>query len=702
VLATFDQKDTSGTPTYATSGLRRKRAKGTSSNPQLAIRETGNRTYTASGLVAENLETLYVDENYVIVGNRENGFSRIALSDLGNPRGKVCNYKGREGTDANLRFGFSGAAKGTADGRIYAWYQNDLVDALTLEVVFEDAPEPMHNPGSGDRFVSDENGDFWIGACNIDPNGNLYPYDKWNGLFRISSDFSGIATVIENLPVWSIYKDEGGVIWIASRSGIYRRAPGGAPALVYDSAQAGLYPEQIIAFDGAVYAVLKNLFCDIYSVEDRERVFELHRWDAGSGSFSKVCEITRATYSSARRMYAFVYGGKLYLSLQWEPHLFEFDPAGSRFVEAERIGESMGQERYVPAGGVLYSIGFPEALTIFNLNGQGETLSLTSVNTAEGLIKDNTQKLYSGRGQRLFMAGETAGGFNIYRQGEFQIYDIDDVETAGFFEHNGQAYVHGSGWLYRMENDQPFPVRYYWTNGEISYYDRGKLWAASNQNSCGYGGIAVLDLESLRLTSGGDAQVTGSWTADATWTLDRGYHFYDVIAVPHEEAVFIAVGDRADDLALTMPYVLKYSYAENAFSKLYLPDAGSEGIRRFASDGRVVYGAARQKLYIYENGTWQEFCDLEIGNAFRGMKVANKHLFIISGWGICPYGAGESEGMEVVDLREKTTRFYDSTSIPIPTDPLFSIEIESVANNIFKLWLGGPNGMAFCEFHAEE
>jgi hypothetical protein len=120
------------------------------------------------------------------------------------------------------------------------------------------------------------------------------------------------------------------------------------------------------------------------------------------------------------------------------------------------------------------------------------------------------------------------------------------------------------------------------------------------------------------------------WNASEIWTLDQGYHFYDVISVPGEGAVFIAVGD--DELAnpyTKMPFVLKYNYATNAFSKVFLPDTDCEGIRALATDNEVVYGAARQKLFVYKNGTWQYFCPLQLGNDFRGMKVFGKYLFLV-------------------------------------------------------------------------
>jgi hypothetical protein len=54
-----------------------------------------------------------------------------------------------------------------------------------------------------------------------------------------------------------------------------------------------------------------------------------------------------------------------------------------------------------------------------------------------------------------------------------------------------------------------------------------------------------------------------------------------------------------------------------------------------------------------------------------------------------------------VDLRTKTSEYYDSSRIPIPADAIFAIEIEGVSNDRFRLWLGGPNGVAYCTLVAE-
>ena len=145
-----------------------------------------------------------------------------------------------------------------------------------------------------------------------------------------------------------------------------------------------------------------------------------------------------------------------------------------------------------------------------------------------------------------------------------------------------------------------------------------------------------------------------------------------------------------------MPFVLKYNYTTNTFSKVSLPDSNCEGIRSFVRDGTKVYGVARQKLYVYtQGGAWESFCSIRLGNDFRGMRIADSYLFIASGWN--SNGAGEHGGLEVVDLIHKTTRYYTSSDIYIPSDTIFAIEIEQRSQDNYRLWLGTMNGVANCQ-----
>jgi hypothetical protein len=708
IISTYDQKDAVGTPTYS-AAFKRSAWAGRNRNgsipnalkrlliPEAAAYQRGNRIYTANGIVSEMLTQLYADETLVVVGNNMAGFSHIAVSDLPNARGKICNYRGRDSSDAAQRFGLSGFTKGTRDGRVYAWYGRDIVDVVDKTIVFAGAPDFTHGSFGctpKDRFVSDENGDFWIGTSNLESDGRIYDSgERANGLYRISASFTAIETVDAGLAVWSIFKDSAGVLWIGSQKGIHRRAPGGNPVLVYDSTSTGLYPEQILEFRGQVYAVIKNFFHNPFIVSG-DRIFELHRWDAGSSQFFPVCIIDAGT---ALEMNAFVFEDTLRLFHSGSAYPYVYDPVVQTVMQSSAPLVDTGILRHAAVGGALFSVGSGVGLCVYNHGGGGETLQLLPASTAEGLITDLTHSLYLDREKRVFI-GPEASAFNRYDHEQFEIYELPhESPIVGFFEYEDKTHVATCCNVHQLHNEQLSRVHFFPTNGERIYFDQGRLWTFPNWGTLTLGSLAFLDMASGSIKAMKDYQGNDPWNASETWTLDRGYHFRDIIAVPGEDAVFIAVGEENDVGA--MPYVLKYSYATNVFSKIHLPDMASEGIRAFAVVGQVVYGAARQKLYAYENGVWKEFCSLEIGNDMRGMKAAKGHLFIVSGWNAS--GPGRWGGLEVVDLRAKTSAYYDSSSIPIPADAIFAIEIESVSNERFRLWLGGPNGVSYCTLVAE-
>jgi len=63
--------------------------------------------------------------------------------------------------------------------------------------------------------VTDESGNFWIGTTNLNQAGAS---SGDNGLYRISSDFSGKTTILTDA-IWNVFKDSGGTIWIVSNKG---------------------------------------------------------------------------------------------------------------------------------------------------------------------------------------------------------------------------------------------------------------------------------------------------------------------------------------------------------------------------------------------------------------------------------------------------------------------------------------------------
>jgi hypothetical protein len=654
----------------------------------------------ASGLVDNSLDQLYVDNNYVIAGSLTAGYSALKLTDLQSPVGKVFNYKGRETEDASDRFGCSGFAKRATDGKIFAWYGHDIVDVLSSTIVFTQAPDYTHG-GYGcspkNRFVIDETGKLWIGTSNVAEDGGIETNETGdaNGLFKIAADFSSRSAVIQNLAVWDVFKDSTGTIWISSHLGIYKRETGGDPSRVYDSEATDWYGEQIFEYNGSIYAILKNFFHNP-SLVSGDRYFDLYKWDETDSQFEKVCDILQDPNVS--QMFAFVYASKLYVVRSGNGIPYEFnddvdDPAFTQLSSG--IGEEMGQYRLIAQDGVLFSTGNIEGVSVYNFSGGEETIRLTPVNTAEGLIVDNIHNLYSHTNGKVFI-GPDASGFNIYENDQIEIVDFpNQVVTVGFFEHNGTTYVQGASDLYTLTDNQPQHFRYFPTNGEKIYYDSGHVWTYPNWGS-GYGAIAMLDLAT------GIIKGTNNYSeADEEWALDRSYHFQDIIAVPSSNAVFIAVCDSDNSTPkVNMPYVLRYDYGTNTFTKSYLPDGNVETILTFVSDGIAVYAAARQQVFRYQDGAWTKFCDMKLGNDIRGMKIAGNYLFIVSGWN--SDGPGLKGGIEVVDLRTLRTTHYYSSEIPIPSNAVFALEVQNFGESNYRLWIGTFDGLAFCDLNLGE
>jgi hypothetical protein len=460
------------------------------------------------------------------------------------------------------------------------------------------------------------------------------------------------------------------------------------PALVYDSASSGKYAEQLFEFGGEVYAILKNFFHNPNPVSTR--VFELHRWN--STLFEKVCDISSGSaYSGA---WAFEFGGELYIKV--DGALLKFNGVNV-FTAQPAIGEDMGDYWIIPSGVALFSTGNMTGVSVYNFEGDGNTVRLTAVNTAESLVADNIHSLYSDSSGSMFI-GPEASGFNVFSNNTFAIHELEnEIIAVGFFQYNGKIYIQGALNLYCLENDQLQFSAGFPTNGENIYFDddAAMLWAYPNWGA-GYGGIAVLNMVNGAIKGTKDNNGNDYWTTDVDWSLDRDYHFYSVIGIPGDNAVFIAVGeDESIYPPLRMPYVLRYDYGSDTFTKAYLPDGNSEGIRAFATDGNVVYGASRQKLFRYISGKWEEYCDIQLGNDFRGMKAAGNYLFIISGWNSS--GDGSSGGLEVVDLEARASTHYDAEDIPLPTNAIFAIEVQKLRATDFRLWLGTFNGLAYCD-----
>lgn len=651
------------------------------------------KSTTTRGIISESLNQLYMDDDFIVVGSLTDGFSYIGTGHVNNPRAKVHNYRGRSGGSGIDRFGCSGFTKRASDNKIYAWYGTDIVEVLTKTVVYSSAPDYTHGTfatTAKDRFTTDASGNFWIGTSNLNADGSLYSSE--NGLYRIAANFSGKTQVLTDA-VWNVFKDSGGTIWISTDKGIYRMPSGQNPSLVYNSltASPSRWAELILEHNGQTYAVMKNFFHNPNPLNNR--VFELYRWDGVT--FTKDSDIFNGNWINST--HAFVFQNTLYVKKGGSSGLYQYNDGSQTFSSVADFGGETGHERIVVHNNIIASVGNVTGVLLYNFNGDNQMVRLNSVNTSQGLLSDTIKTIYASPTTNRVYIGSAVNGFNEFINNSYAIYELPgEVYSVGFFEHDGKLYAQGASHLYSLESGQLTSVVTFPTNGEKIYYDNGKVWSFPNWGA-GYGGIGMLNLTGLSIKGTKDAQGNDYWNTSETWVLDQDYHFYDVVSVPGEDAVFIAVGDSEDASPYTnMPFVLKYSYTTNTFTKVYLPDMNCEGIRAFVRDGTKVYGVARQKIYVFtQGGSWESFCSIELGNDFRGMRIADSYLFIVSGWN--SNGAGQFGGLEVVDLINKTTRYYTSSDIYIPSNTIFAIEIEQRSQNNYRLWLGTMNGVANCQ-----
>ncbi len=113
-----------------------------------------------------------------------------------------------------------------------------------------------------------------------------------------------------------------------------------------------------------------------------------------------------------------------------------------------------------------------------------------------------------------------------------------------------------------------------------------------------------------------------------------------------------------------------------------------------ASSNTDIYGAARQMLYKYSDGVWKELCNIELGNDFRDMVIFDKFAVIASG--LSSDGPGRNSGIEVIDLETMDTTYYTFPDIPLPSDSVFSLEVQDLGDETYRLWIGTFEGVAFC------
>lgn len=577
-------------------------------------------TYTANGVVAEAFDYLTATEDSIAMGSRQYGISMLNFDDLSAPKGKVYNYR------KNSLNGLS-----TDQDQFYAWFfDGSLVNITTGISVYSDAPmgtQTNYGATPKNRMVI-QDGDFFIGTSNLETDGNLRP-DTDNGLWKIDVTHSEKTKLID-YPVWCLYKDSTNTIWAGTDEGIYRQ-DGSAFTNVHDG-----YAEQIFEFDNQTYALIKDFFHKPGDNTD----FDLYWWNGNA--FEYKCEISEGIGNMINSMHAFVWNNILYVSYD-QTYLLVFDGSTfSRQVNPIYDGK-IGQYCVLPADGRLFSVG---NLTGLNIWDGVDYTQLNTVNTTEGLLSNDIQVLHVHSQGNLWI-GSPVSGFNMLdEEGNFTSIElVEQISIGGIFEHDGTTYAQGADIVYAIGPDDLHSFADFNCNGEKVYYDapQGRLWAFPNFGS-GNGALGMLDMDTKKIwgTTGYDNR-EDYWQRDYTWEKPP-YHFNDVIAIPDEDAVFIAL-ENGDGK------ILKYEYLTDTFITVDIPITA---IRYFDRTDKAVFGVGPGSIVKYENGSWTVVNSVLVSNSPVDLLVKHNYAFVPN-----PFN------LEVVHLVSGKTSMWNFDELPI-------------------------------------
>ena len=619
-------------------------------------------TYTANGLVAESFQYLVATSESIAMGSRYYGVSVLNFDDLDSPKGAVYNFR-------------KDFLQGIAEyqNKFYAWYYDgSIVDIETGETIYLNAPhgtQTVYGPEPKSRMVI-ENGIYFIGTSNTDVDG-IPETGLDNGLWRIDVAQS-LKTKLIDHPVWCIFIDSAGIVWVGTKNGIFKE--NGAIFSQINSA----YAEQIFEYDGQIYALIKDFFNKPGDIND----FDLYVWDGTD--FQYVCEVSNVIGGSfVDEMHAFEWQDTLYAIARGHSQLLAFD--GSSFsIQDNPMGNGIfGQQCALPVDAKLFSVGNVTGLNIWD---GSQYVQLNTVNTAEALISNAINVLYIAENGNLWI-GPEASGFNILDDdGNFDLMELaEEVTIAGFFENNGVAYVQGASALYEV-NDSG--IQFYATfacNGERVYYDsdHGKLWVFPNFGS-GNGSLGMIDIDTKVIsgTTGYDDR-PDYWQRDHEWDKPA-YHFNDIISIPGENAVLIAV-ENGDHI------VLRYDYHTDQFTEVDIP---IDSIQYFDIKGSSVFGVGQGSIVKYEQGEWEIVHTGLLGDAPYSFAVKNSYAFIPS-----------RDNMEVVHLISGKSSIWTFEELPIKGE-VTSIKMRTnqnpgVLKKAYSMVIGTTKGLVICNLNLQ-
>jgi len=634
-------------------------------------------TYTANGLVSEIFEYLVANNEGLAIGSRRYGVSVLKFSDMGSPKGNVYNYR-KEFLEGIAEY----------QNKFYAWFlDGSIVDIASGEMIYEDAPmgtNSIHSTVPKNRFAID-NGEYFIGTSNLDSDGSLKP-NKDNGLWKIDAALSTKTKLLDH-PVWCVYKDGDDIMWVGTKDGIYQETDS-----AFEKVYTG-YAEQIFEFNDQTYALIK----DFFSKPDDNNDFDLYQWDGAT--FQYVCEVSEVYgFPSIFEMYAFEWDSTLYVSIQGsQDRLLVFDGTSFTIQNNPIYDGKIGQQCAKVADEKLFTVG---NLTGLNIWDGVELVQLNTVNTAEALISNAIQVLYVAENGNLWIGPETSG-FNILdNDGKFEIEELpEEIKVTGIFETDGTTYVQGAAALYEATDTGNLNYKTFACNGERVYYDAvsDKLWAYPNFG-VGNGSLGMLDIETKEIygTTGFDDRAD-YWQRDYEW-IKPEYHFNDVVSIPNENAVFIAVQnsgvdeETGEDLAESGDsIVLKYDYGTDEFSEISIP---IEFIRYFAIEKSIIYGIGKGTIAEYVDGEWQIVRSSLSSNYPVDLVIKNKYAFIPN-----------RNSLEVLHLASGKSSEWNFTELPIKgnikTVAMRTNENPGVTAKAYSMYFGTSQGLVICDLNLQ-
>lgn len=664
--------------------------------------------YSTNGIVGDYLEIVLASDTMLAAGSLEDGVSCLLLDDIDNPKGKVQSYIGPNTGIAGDRFGFSGLAIHPNNGKMYAWYNQEIIDLVELKPICSDAPGFTHatyGARAATRFVIDQEGHFWIGISNLDSKGDVRNHGE-NGLFRITvENGKSNKEKIFEYAVWHLYKDKENTLWASTNEGLFKVD---SETKEYEEFKlertewSKCFVEQVIEYEDKLYAIAKNFFHNPVNIETQ---FALYEIKSGEKELEHVVDISKEDETWANQTRAFVYKNTLYFFLgnslkklvsAPNPEIVDTDLNESGDVEFGKYSHSV-------VGDTLYSVGNIGGISIFD---DDRHTCLTQATTAEGLVSDSIFTIYVSPDQNTVYVGPyISGSFNRLRGESITTYPFfNEVSTSSFFDYEGDTYVVGTRMVGKLTDNEIEPVATFPTNGERTTFDpSGFLWGYPNFGDNPTGVIGMMNLKTYEIKrtkepNGNDYFIGWGEVENDTslfWDsqFNQDYHFNHVYPIPGSSDMMIAVSKGTGDFK-TNPHTLRYSHANNKFTKVPITDKSSEGIMYMASDGTALYGVGRQKLFVLEDSGWVEKCPIIIGNDFRDMVIVEDYAIIASGWN--SDGPGEGDGFEILNLNSGESKFYTTKNTPLPSDAVFALAAQKVGSVKYRIWFGTNDGLAYC------